>query len=115
MVNNVSTIGRNGIHDFILIRATAVILTFYTLYMVGFFAFGPELTFQTWTAFFSQLSTKVFTMLALLSILIHAWIGLWQVLTDYIKSAILRAGIQFGVVVVLLAYLFSGFFIVWGV
>ncbi|MFC1507728.1 succinate dehydrogenase, hydrophobic membrane anchor protein [Pseudomonadota bacterium] len=115
MVNNVSTVGRNGIHDFILIRATAIILTFYTIYMVGFFAFGPDLSFDTWTAFFGKLSTKVFTMLALMSILIHAWIGLWQVLTDYIKPAALRAGIQFGVVVVLFVYLFSGFFILWGV
>ncbi|MEZ8096887.1 succinate dehydrogenase, hydrophobic membrane anchor protein [Photobacterium swingsii] len=114
MVGNVSTVGRNGIHDFILIRATALILTLYTFYMVGFFAFGPELTFETWSAFFGQLSTRVFTLLALLSILVHAWIGLWQVLTDYIKPAALRAGLQFGVVAVLLVYLFSGFLIVWG-
>ncbi|MDO6497445.1 succinate dehydrogenase, hydrophobic membrane anchor protein [Photobacterium sanguinicancri] len=114
MVGNVSTVGRNGIHDFILIRATALILTLYTFYMVGFFAFGPELTFETWSAFFGQLSTRVFTLLALLSILVHAWIGLWQVLTDYIKPVALRAGLQLGVVVVLLVYLFSGFLIVWG-
>ncbi|MEZ8740299.1 succinate dehydrogenase, hydrophobic membrane anchor protein [Photobacterium swingsii] len=114
MVGNVSTVGRNGIHDFILIRATALILTLYTFYMVGFFTFGPELTFETWSAFFGQLSTRVFTLLALLSILVHAWIGLWQVLTDYIKPAALRAGLQFGVVAVLLVYLFSGFLIVWG-
>ncbi|MDO6705020.1 succinate dehydrogenase, hydrophobic membrane anchor protein [Photobacterium sp. 1_MG-2023] len=114
MVNNVSTIGRNGVHDFILVRATAIILTLYTIYMVCFFAFGPELTYETWTAFFSQLSTKVFTMLALVSVLIHGWIGMWQVLTDYIKPAMLRAGLLLAIVAVLFVYLFSGFFIVWG-
>ncbi|OAN18501.1 succinate dehydrogenase [Photobacterium jeanii] len=114
MVGNVSTVGRNGIHDFILIRATALILTLYTFYMVGFFAFGPDLTFETWSTFFGKLSTRVFTLLALVSILVHAWIGLWQVLTDYIKPAALRAGLQFVVVAVLLVYLFSGFLIVWG-
>jgi succinate dehydrogenase / fumarate reductase membrane anchor subunit len=35
--------------------------------------------------FFSSAFTKVFTLLALVSILIHAWIGMWQVLTDYVK------------------------------
>ncbi|GAL05449.1 succinate dehydrogenase hydrophobic membrane anchor protein [Photobacterium aphoticum] len=40
---------------------------------------------------------------------------MWQVLTDYIKPAALRAGLQFGVVALLFVYLFSGFFIVWGV
>ena len=115
MVTSISSVGRNGVHDFILIRATAIILTLYTFYLVGFFTFGPEITFASWQAFFSQLTTKVFTLLALGSILIHAWIGLWQVLTDYIKSAALRVCFQFGIVAILFVYLFSGFFIVWGV
>ncbi|WP_297481312.1 succinate dehydrogenase, hydrophobic membrane anchor protein [uncultured Photobacterium sp.] len=115
MVTSVSSVGRNGVHDFILIRATALILTLYTFYLVGFFAFGPDITFVSWQAFFGQLTTKVFTLLALVSILIHAWIGLWQVLTDYIKPAVLRACFQFVIVAILFIYLFSGFFIVWGV
>ena len=115
MVASVSSVGRNGVHDFILIRATAIILTLYTLYLVGFFTFGPEITFASWQAFVGQLTTKIFTLLALVSILIHAWIGLWQVLTDYIKPALLRVGCQFAVVAILFIYLFSGFFIVWGV
>lgn len=52
MVANVSSVGRNGVHDFILIRATAIILTLYTIYLVGFFAFGPEITFSSWQDFF---------------------------------------------------------------
>ncbi|MFA0070506.1 succinate dehydrogenase membrane anchor subunit, partial [Vibrio breoganii] len=32
MVNNVSTFGRNGVHDYLLIRATAIIMTLYTIY-----------------------------------------------------------------------------------
>ncbi|WP_375322033.1 succinate dehydrogenase, hydrophobic membrane anchor protein [Aliivibrio logei] len=115
MVANVSSFGRNGVHDFILIRASAIILTLYTLYIVGFCAFGPELTYLSWTNFFGGLFTKVFTMLALLSILIHAWVGLWQVLTDYIKPMLLRALLQLGLVSVLLGYFFSGLVIVWGV
>lgn len=115
MVSNISSVGRNGIHDFILVRATAIVLTLYTLYMVGFFVFGPEITFVSWQGFFELLTTKVFTLLALISILIHAWIGLWQVLTDYIKSALLRVSLQFIVVAILLVYLCSGFFIIWGV
>ncbi|HIF9127858.1 TPA: succinate dehydrogenase, hydrophobic membrane anchor protein [Photobacterium damselae] len=115
MVNKVSSFGRNGVHDFILVRATALILTLYTLYLVGFLLFGPPITYAVWLEFWGALSTKVFTMLALFAILIHGWIGIWQVLTDYIKPAGLRAGLQFFVIALLLVYLFSGFFIVWGV
>lgn len=115
MVGHVSSFGRNGVHDWILLRATAIIMTLYTLYMVGFFAFGPELTYQSWIAFWGQTSNKVFTMLALVCVLIHAWIGMWQVLTDYIKPTVLRMLMQFGVVALLFVYLLTGFFVLWGV
>ncbi|MGL6261720.1 succinate dehydrogenase, hydrophobic membrane anchor protein [Vibrio sp. WXL210] len=114
MVKHVSSVGRNGVHDFLLIRASAIIMTLYTLYLVAFFMFSGDISYLDWTQFFSGTFTRVFTMLALLSILIHAWIGLWQVLTDYIKNAMLRGGLQLGVIAVLLGYLFSGLFILWG-
>ena len=58
---------------------------------------------------------KVFTLLTLLCVLIHAWIGLWQVLTDYIKPVGLRGALQFALVVVLFVYLMTGFVVLWGV
>lgn len=115
MVGNVSSFGRNGIHDFILLRVTAVILTLYTLYMIGFFAFGPDINYLLWIEFWGNTTNKVFTMLALVCVLIHAWIGMWQVLTDYIKPVMLRGVLQCGIVVLLFIYLFSGFFVLWGV
>lgn len=92
MVSNASALGRNGVHDFILVRATAIVLTLYIIYMVGFFATSGELTYEVWIGFFASAFTKVFTLLALFSILIHAWIGMWQVLTDYVKPlALIRS------------------------
>ena len=61
------------------------------------------------------MSVKVFTLLALLSLVVHAWIGVWQVLSDYIKPAFLRGSLQFIFSVTLLAYLAAGFITVWGV
>ncbi|GAA5646484.1 MULTISPECIES: succinate dehydrogenase, hydrophobic membrane anchor protein [Vibrio] len=114
MVKHVSSFGRNGVHDYLLIRATAIIMTLYTIYLVSFIAFSGDISYVSWTQFFGGTFTKTFTMLALVSILIHAWIGLWQVLTDYIKPTALRAGLQLGVIAVLLGYFFSGLFILWG-
>ncbi|MBX9330338.1 succinate dehydrogenase, hydrophobic membrane anchor protein, partial [Serratia marcescens] len=79
MVNNVSALGRNGVHDWLLLRASAIIITLYVLYILGFFVTAPELTYDIWRGFFATSITKVFTLLTLLSILVHAWIGLWQV------------------------------------
>ncbi|EJC6736964.1 succinate dehydrogenase, hydrophobic membrane anchor protein [Vibrio vulnificus] len=113
MVKHVSSVGRNGVHDFLLIRATAIIMTLYTVYLVSFCAF-TDINYASWTQFFGGTFTKVFTMLALASVLIHAWIGLWQVLTDYIKCAKLRGGLQLGVIALLFGYFFSGLFVLWG-
>ncbi|MDV5355752.1 succinate dehydrogenase membrane anchor subunit [Kosakonia sp. SMBL-WEM22] len=115
MVSNASALGRNGVHDFILVRATAIVLTLYIIYMVGFFALHRELTWVVWTGFFSSSFTKVFTLLALFSTLIHTWIGMWQVLTDYVKHVATRLLLQLVIVVALVAYVIYGFVVVWGV
>lgn len=59
MVSNASALGRNGVHDFILVRATAIVLTLYIIYMVGFFATSGELTYEVWIGFFASAFTKV--------------------------------------------------------
>lgn len=115
MVSNASALGRNGIHDFLLVRATAIVITLYIIYMVVFFATAGELTWAQWTGFFASAFTKVFTLLTLFSILIHAWIGMWQVLTDYVKPLAIRLVLQLAIVVVLLVYVIYGFVVVWGV
>lgn len=115
MVMQTSTLGRNGVQDFILIRCSAVILAAYTLFIIGFFLITPELTYTVWAGFWACLFTKVFSLIALLALLAHAWIGLWQVLTDYVKPALMRGLLQFVLNVVILAMVGSGVFILWGV
>lgn len=115
MVSNASALGRNGVHDYILVRATAIVIALYILYLVGFWATSGEITWQVWTGFFASSFTKVFTLLALFSILIHAWIGMWQVLTDYFKPLALRLVLQLVIVVALVVYVIYGFVVVWGV
>ncbi|MDU5848939.1 MAG: succinate dehydrogenase membrane anchor subunit, partial [Cronobacter sakazakii] len=49
MVSNASALGRNGVHDFILVRATSIVMTLYIIYMIGFFAMNGDLTWEVWT------------------------------------------------------------------
>ncbi|WP_075180718.1 succinate dehydrogenase membrane anchor subunit [Pantoea sp. 1.19] len=114
MVSNASALGRTGVHDWLLVRASAMVITLYVLYILGFVIFADTLTYDTWRAFFASNFTKVFTLIALLSILAHGWIGLWQVLTDYVKCQALRLCLQLVVVLVLLSYAFYGTVVVWG-
>ncbi|ERT11364.1 succinate dehydrogenase membrane anchor subunit [Photorhabdus temperata] len=115
MVSNASALGRTGIHDWLLLRASAIIIVLYVLYMLGFVATTSDITYEVWSGFFSSPITKVFTVLALFSILAHAWIGMWQVLTDYVKPLALRLVLQLAIIVALMAYLIYGTIVVWGV
>ncbi|ATZ11038.1 succinate dehydrogenase membrane anchor subunit [Erwinia amylovora] len=114
MVSNASALGRNGIHDWLLLRAAAMIMTLYVLYILAFIVMSGTLTYDIWRGFFASSFTKVFTLLTLFSILVHGWIGMWQVLTDYIKPLALRMMLQLVVVVALLVYAIYGTVVVWG-
>ncbi len=115
MVSNASALGRNGVHDWLLIRASALVIVLYVIYIVGFVATVGDMTYPIWRSFFALSLTKVFTLLTLFAILIHAWIGMWQVLTDYIKPLALRLMLQLAIVVALLVYVIYGTVVVWGV
>ncbi|PKF60428.1 succinate dehydrogenase, hydrophobic membrane anchor protein [Psychromonas sp. psych-6C06] len=114
MVKVAGTFGRSGAHDYILLRASALVLLAFILYLVGFVAFN-DINYLSWTNFFSLTFTKVLTLFALVAMLVHAWIGLWQVLTDYVKCTKLRGALQFLLTSVAFIYVISGFVILWGV
>ncbi|VFP88865.1 succinate dehydrogenase, hydrophobic membrane anchor protein [Candidatus Erwinia haradaeae] len=113
MVNSASALGRNGLHDWILLRATALIIALYILYLLAWLVISESITYNTWHIFFSTSLTKVFTCLALWSLLVHGWIGMWQILTDYVTAYSLRLLLQLVVVVVLFVYAIYGTMIVW--
>ena len=54
-------------------------------------------------------------MVALLAVVAHAWIGIWTVLTDYIKPVGVRFFAQSLLIVTCLSLLLWGLVILWGV
>jgi len=121
MVTAVTSLGRSGLSDWLIQRATAVILAAYTLFIVVYLLMNPELTYAQWAELFSQLWVRVFTLLVLLSIVAHGWIGLWVVLTDYVTTRLigsgatmLRTGAMGLYALVSLTFLVWGIEIIWG-
>ncbi|GAB3033848.1 succinate dehydrogenase, hydrophobic membrane anchor protein [Bowmanella dokdonensis] len=115
MVINQASLKRDGVQDWVSLRATAVIITFFSLYMVWFFVSTPQVTFEIWQGLFSALWMKVFTFATLVCIMIHVRIGLWQVLSDYVKNARLRVLLQYLMNLLAFAYVLVGLFVLWGV
>ncbi len=114
MVSSVTSLTGNGLKDWLIQRITAVYLAMYSgLLLVVCFKCSPW-SYETWTALFQTSWFQITTALALFALLFHAWIGLWTVTTDYIKSTALRLTVQGLVLFVLLSQLIAGFMIIWG-
>ncbi|MXP51056.1 succinate dehydrogenase, hydrophobic membrane anchor protein [Pantoea sp. SoEX] len=115
MVNDTSALGRNnGIRDWLILRIAAIIIFLYIIYLLIFFTYVNQFNYYNWHKFFEYISTKIFTMLLLFSVILHAWIGIWQVLTDYVKYVVMRIILQTIIIVILASYAIYGFAIVCG-
>ena len=117
MVNkltNVTSLSGNGMRDWLIQRATSVILAAYIIFLLAFIVCHQLLDYITWQRLFSHFSMRLFSSLFLLSLFWHAWIGMWTIVTDYIKSASLRLIIQLIIIIALFLYFVWGLVIFWG-
>ena len=125
----VTSFGRSGLSDWLIQRVTAVILAGYTLFIIGTLACSGGVTYEQWSELHNCLVMQVANTLVLLSIVVHAWIGLWSVLTDYVTDRIfqLKLGLNLGskatglrllatvaAIILLFAYTVWGLAIIWG-
>lgn len=122
MVTAVTNLGRSGLADWLAQRVTAVILLAYVIFLVLALSGGTD--YASWRALFDMTSVKVFSLAAILSIGMHAWIGLWSVSTDYLVEHVLRikAGDAIAAKANLLRWLFQAAsaivlftYVVWGI
>ena len=113
MVSSVTHLGRSGVFDWMIQRVTAYVLAIYTVFLLGFLL-TTEVSYDSWSALFEQTWFRIFTLLALLSIGAHAWVGLWTVTTDYIKAAGLRFLVQAVCGLAMFVYVVWGIQILWG-
>ncbi|NVK12502.1 MAG: succinate dehydrogenase, hydrophobic membrane anchor protein [Gammaproteobacteria bacterium] len=121
MVKSVTSLGRSGVADFVIQRLSAVILLAYILYLGFVVVSTPDLGYADWKLTFEPTWMKVFSLLAILSLAGHAWIGWWAVLSDYVtermmgaKATFLRLLAQFVGFVILVFYMVWAFQILWG-
>jgi succinate dehydrogenase membrane anchor subunit len=122
MITNVTSFSRSGLSDWLLQRVTAVVMAAYTVFIMAYLLFNSGLEYSQWLGLHSHIAMKIFNVLTVLSIAVHAWIGLWAVLTDYVterllgpKATALRIFLQLGMITVTLVYVIWALDIVWGI
>ena len=94
-----------GIGDWLLQRLTAVVMAGYTIFVMGCLVAGRPSSYADMKAMFSDGLIRVSTMLFFAALIFHAWVGMRDILMDYIKQAGTRLALQAAVGVVLVMYL----------
>ncbi|PID42208.1 MAG: succinate dehydrogenase, hydrophobic membrane anchor protein [Proteobacteria bacterium] len=114
MVTTITSFGRSGVYDWMVQRISAVILALYALFLLGYVFLGADITYEMWSDLFSRTWMKIFSLMAILSLGAHAWIGMWIVSTDYLKNGLVRFIFQAVCGLAMFVYLVWGVQILWG-
>ena len=106
--------GSWGKVNWIVARVTAVFLLVFIVLLSFFWLSSDKLTHADWVGFFADPKAALITVLALFSLVFHAWIGIWTVLTDYAKNKILQISLEVLLILLLGGCLFWGLFLLGG-
>ncbi len=121
MVISVTNLGRSGLYDWLIQRFSAVILAAYAFCILGSFVLTPDMEYQQWSALFDSNPMRIFSLITVLALCAHAWIGMWTVSTDYLTelqlgkfATTIRLLFQAGCALLTAVYLLWGIQIFWG-
>ena len=103
-----------GWQDWLAQRVTAVIMVLFSIVIIGFFLLKGGVNYTEWKALFGSQLFRILALLFFLSIYYHAWIGIKDVLMDYVKLASVRVALQVAVLLFLLACSIWSVAIIWG-
>ncbi len=115
MVKSVLSTSHQGVRDWVIQRVSAILMAVYSVGLALYFICHPDLTYSEWHDMFSQDWVKIATLLFLISLLFHAWVGMWTIFTDYIKPYILRSVLNLLTLLMLVACFMWGVLILWSV
>lgn len=108
------SLGTTGLRDWVIQRVSAVFLAIFLLSLTYYWVTHPNLEAAQWQLFFQMQWVKISVILALLSLVLHAWIGIWTIVTDYIHLYCIRIFVLSLVALFLTGNFIWGLFIFWG-
>ena len=109
-------------------RYSSILILIYVAYIFSFlFSFNGQISYFDWTMFILSFEMRAFTSLISLLIILHSFIGLWTVGTDYLtkrtlgflnkslatNANIMRNAFYFLFVAMGILYLMAILYIIW--
>lgn len=114
MVGREIAIAHYGSRGWLMQRATAVVMLVYTLFFLAVLLGLPRIDYPHWKALWSLPVMRYATVLFVVSVLLHAWVGVRNIFMDYVKDTGLRLVLYVLVILTLVAYGAWSVQIIWG-
>ena len=86
-------IAATGLRAWLVQRASAVYMLLFIVFFLAHFAVDPPHSYPAWHAWMTSYSVRVITTAFFAALLAHAWVGLRDVVMDYVRAAALRVGV----------------------
>ena len=122
MVKKLNYLRHRGVLEWVIQRVSAVLLALYSVGIISFLITHPNLDFESWNALHETQSVRVVSLLTLLGLCAHMWIGMWTVITDYLTPLHLGASAntvkglcQIVIITLIIFYAIWGTFVFWSI
>jgi succinate dehydrogenase / fumarate reductase membrane anchor subunit len=79
-----------GLRAWLVQRASAVYMLFFIIFFLVHFAVDPPHSYPVWRTWMTSYSVSVVTTVFFAALLAHAWVGLRDVILDYIDPMVFR-------------------------
>jgi len=115
MVKRIVVGAHYGLRGWLIQRMSAAVMAAYTLLFVLILLFAPPRHYVAWKTLFANQAMKLATFVFLVSLFMHSWVGIRDILMDYIKPTGVRLALEGLVGLLLLAYAGWALQILWSV
>jgi succinate dehydrogenase / fumarate reductase membrane anchor subunit len=105
VVNRVVVGAHYGLRDWLAQRVTAAVMAVYAVIAATVLLFGQPINYAVWRDLFTQGPVRVATLLFAASMAWHMWVGVRDILMDYIKPDGLRLAMQVCALLLIAYYL----------
>lgn len=92
-----------GLRAWVVQRLTAIYLGVFLVFLLAKFLLDPPLHHAEWRGWLADPVINIAGLLFVLTLLLHAWVGVRDILMDYVKPIALRAGLMALVILGLMA------------
>ncbi len=115
MVTRRDAVGAHyGLMDWLVQRLTAVVMVAYTVLVLGIVLWNGGIDYTAWRQLFANGAFKLASFLFMVALLYHAWIGMRDIIMDYVKPVGVRLTLEAVCVIVLVGYLGWTIQVLWG-